>query len=60
MRGIYLDLFPGAHRLYSAPGDDPFAAFAACGEGRGTGMTGVRAAAEDMPGTREPADSWPG
>ena len=61
MRGIYLDdLCPGAHRLYFAPVSTPSAAFAPCGEGRGTGMTGVRAAAEDMPRTREPAESWPG
>ena len=41
------------------PGKEPFAASTASGEGRGTGMTGSAAAAEDMPRMREPADSWP-
>ena len=53
------DLFPGPHRILSHPGKEPFAAFTASGEDRGTGMTRSAATAEYMPRMREPADSWP-
>jgi hypothetical protein len=53
------DLFPRTTADLFCPGKEPFAAFTASGEDRGTGMTRSAAAAEYMHRTREPADSWP-
>ncbi len=53
------DLFPRTTADLFCPGNEPFAASTASGEGRGTGMTRSAAAAEVTQGTREPADSWP-
>jgi hypothetical protein len=52
------DLFPGTTPDLFHPGKEPFAAFTASGEDRGTGMTRSAATAKDMQRTREPADSW--